>query len=181
MQLSELERLFARYGLRDEFRRQEALFLWPQVAGERISRLCSAQHVSGGVLYVQVANHVYAQELTALRETYLERLNARLQEPLSEIRFRVASVSAPPPPKPPLPSTEGVALDEAERGEAEGAADSVQDPKLRGAFARYFATLRRLEKLKAEHTDERRCPVCGLHHDGPEARCAFCRLEGREA
>lgn len=137
MTLAELKRLFARYGLQEAFAEQEALFFWPQVVGPRLAVLAEPLLVREGVLYLQVGSSVLAQELSALRQDYLERLNARLERPLVDLRFKVAARPRPARPAPPPPAASHPEAPAA----LEAALAEVEDPRLRAALAGWFAAL----------------------------------------
>jgi len=180
MQLSELARLFSAYGLNEAFMEQEALFYWADTVGAQMARLAQPLIVREGILYVQVGGHVFAQEYTLMRETLLERLNQRLQQPLKDIRFKVASIKTPIKKPVPMPATDAVALEPSQQTEISQLLDDVEDERLKGAFQQLFETYAKVQKIKAQHPDQKRCPACGLYHNSPETHCAYCRLEGKE-
>lgn len=178
MRLAELARLFATYGLKDAFLEQEALFCWAEVVGPQTARLTNPQIVRDGVLYVQVGNHVFAQEYTLMRQAWLGRLNQRLQRPLRDIRFKVVALEAPRP-KSPSPTVEDVALDEPQRQEIARLVSEVEGGPLREALRGLFETYAKIQRIKAGQPNQRACPGCGLYHDGEGPLCAFCQIEGK--
>jgi len=179
VQLSELKRLFAACGLSEAFGQQEALFLWPQTVGPNMDRLTEPQAVSEGILYVRVSNHTFAHECTLMRQTWLALLNTKLRQPLSDIRFKVAPLRRRAPQREQA-TLEDVELDAHERSTVERSVAPLEDERTKKAFRRLFDTYQKVQKFKAEQPGAQRCPGCGLYHEGDDALCAFCRLEGKE-
>ncbi len=176
--LGEIRTLLAHLGLEREFKEQEPLLFWPEVAGPQMSRLTEALRVREGVLYVEAANHVVAQQLRLMQDVYLKKLNALLGEPvIREIRFRVgSSFAARRAPRAQERVREQLSLLERER--LAKLLDEVEDPKLRRAFEGFLlASLRRDQARRAQ--GGHRCPVCGVHHHEEDETCYYCRLEGR--
>lgn len=180
MQLLELARLFSAYGLGEAFVEQEALFYWADVVGPQTARLTQPLIVRGGILHVRVGSHVFAQEFTLMRETLLKRLNERLQRPLKDIRFKVAALNTPVKEPESMPTAEAVELTPSQQDEVIQLLENVEDERLKRAFKRLFETYTKVQTIKAQHPDQKRCPGCGLYHNSPETLCAYCRLEGKQ-
>ena len=176
--LSDLRAFFRREGLDDEFDEQAPMLVWFQVAGEQMNRLARPQRVRGDTLYVEVANSVVAQQLSLLKDDYLQRINARLQDrQLADLRFRVGSF------KPPAREDEVdlEQLDLLTSGELREALDDIEDPKLREVFEQWILTNARIDRRR-EVAGGQACPDCGIHHDETTELCYFCKLEtGQEA
>ncbi len=174
--LPEIRRLFERQGLGKEFEEQEALLLWPEVAGPQMSRLTQPLRVRDGVLYVEAANPVVAQQLSLMKEAYLSRLNELLGEKrLIEVRFRAGRALRMPVQD---QRAEGEQLSLMEREQVKRLLDELEDPHLREGFERWILGLIRRERLRAAQ-GWTRCRLCGVHHDGPGEICYYCKLEGR--
>lgn len=97
-------------GLTQKLKESELFALWKDVAGPQVAQFTQAEHFKGGVLFVTVMNHVWLQHLGFFKETFIEKLNERLGEPLVEqIFFRYGPLlqkraqrseeSEPDPPK----------------------------------------------------------------------------------
>jgi hypothetical protein len=179
--LGEIRTLLEKLGLGRSFKEQEPLLFWPEVVGPQMSRLTEALRVREGVLYVEAANHVVAQQLRLMSEMYLKKLNALLGEPLiREIRFRVGSSFAS---RRRLPRSEESELESEpeqlsllEREKLSKLLDEVEDPKLRKAFEGWIlASLRQDQARRAQ--GGHRCPRCGVHHHEDDEICYYCRLE----
>ena len=173
-----LRRIFARHGLAAEFAEQEALFLWEEAVGERIARLTAPLRVREGVVFVEVQNHVLAQELNLLKGEYVRKLNQLLgEERVREIRFRVGGVLRELPEEP--VHLEKIPLTAEEQEEVERLISDVEETRLREALRAFLITERRIEKVRRERGFNR-CSRCGtLYKDGGEL-CLYCRLESGE-
>lgn len=170
--LLEIRKLFERQGLGEEFREQEPLLLWPQVAGEQMSRLTQPLRVRQGVLYVEAASHVIAQQLSLLKETYLRKLNELLGERrLVDLRFRVGQMR----PQLVEPS-EGEQLSLLDREELTRWLEGVEDPHLRETFERLVLAVIKRDRARAAQGWSR-CRRCGVHHAGEGEICYYCELE----
>jgi predicted nucleic acid-binding Zn ribbon protein len=86
-----LQRLLRRLGLDRRLLEYRAVEAWPEVVGPVIAAQTRAVSVREGVLFVDVASSVWMQELGILRDSIVERLNARLGEP--RVRKIVLSIA----------------------------------------------------------------------------------------
>ena len=173
--LEEIRRIFERQGLGKEFIEQEPLLLWPRVAGEKLSRLTQPLRVRQGVLYVEAANHVVAQQLSLMKDAYLNRLNAFVSEGrVVDLRFRVGDSSRPSRAE--VPEVEQLSL--LEREKLSHLLDEAKDPDLRKAFESVILALARWDRERAVRGCAR-CAICGIHHDGEGEICYCCQLEGQ--
>jgi hypothetical protein len=172
--LEEIRRIFERQGLGKEFTEQEPLLLWPRVTGEKMSRLTQPLRVRQGILYVEAANHVVAQQLSLMKDSYLNKLNAFVSEGrVVDVRFRVGDSSRPSRE---VRDAEQLSLLERER--LEQLLDEAKDPDLRKAFESVILALARRDRGRAARGCAQ-CTVCGIHHDGEGEICYYCRLEGQ--
>lgn len=76
--------------------------VWPEVAGAGIAAEAEPVAEREGVVTVACRSAVWAQELDLMKPQLLERLNARLEQPISGLRFTAdaARYDEPPPPTP---------------------------------------------------------------------------------
>jgi len=170
--LLEIRRLFERQGLGEEFREQEPLLLWPQVVGEQMSKLTQPLRVRQGILYVEAASHVIAQQLSLLKDTYLRKLNELLgEERLVDLRFRVGEMR--PPTREPA---EGEQLSLLDREELARWLEGIDDPHLRETLERFVLAALKRDRARAARGWSR-CRRCGVHHEGEGEICYYCELE----
>jgi len=174
--LEVLRRIFTAHGLAGEFHEQEPLFLWEEAVGEQIARLTTPLRVREGIIFVEVQNHVLAQELNMLKEEYIKKLNELLgEERVRDIRFRIGRGGVLREQEEEV-RLEEVPLSAAEQEEIEHLVSDVEDERLREALRAFFITERRIEHLREER-GFKRCPRCGVLHCGDGELCPYCQLE----
>jgi hypothetical protein len=179
MLINELKRLFASHGLANAFEEQKPLFLWGEVMGPNIARLTDPTRVHQGVLHIQVGNHVVAQEYTMMREVFLEKLNAHLDQPLKDIKFHVATLDRPAAPSPKMPQADEVELSSEENDSLESIVDEIEDESLKQSLLGLLQTFKKTQAIRSDQENQKQCPECGMFHNAKETHCAYCRLEGR--
>jgi hypothetical protein len=172
MNLEILEALMYRCGLGEEFAKQEAVFLWPEVVG-RLGAFAEASFVRDGVLHITAHNAAVAQELNLLTTELLNQLNKRLRgERLHGIR--IATGDVPRRRQKVVPTAESTVGDV-----ADGLFGEIENPELRAAFVELCRRQRRREAA-TEANGGRRCPRCGVTYVGREPFCPGCRYDAFE-
>lgn len=74
---------------KNAFHEYEAYRMWPEICGERIASVTSAETVISGVMYICVKNAVWRQELSFLKEEFLLRFREHFSaEIIKDIIFR---------------------------------------------------------------------------------------------
>lgn len=175
--LEEIRHIFERQGLAREFLEQEPLLLWPRVAGAQMSRLTQPVIVRNGILFIEAANHVVAQQLSLMKNAYLNKLNAFLSEGrLADLRFSVRGSVRHPTKE----AGEAEQLSLLEQENLEKLLDETSDPKLRETMRQLFLALAKKDRARAT-LKWKPCEVCGVHHDGGQSICYYCQQEGRTA
>ncbi|MBB5235478.1 DUF721 domain-containing protein [Deinococcus budaensis] len=147
--------------------RARAILAWPQAVGPEIARLTRPRSQQGGTLFVEVRDSATAHHLTMQRHHFLKSLNALLgEERVTEIRFSVGTVRAPPPPPrvAPLPAPD--------RARAQALVRNV-DGDLKQVALRAAEAITRARKWREEQ-GWRPCPVCG--EASQEQPCRACTL-----
>lgn len=95
-----LEKILKKWGLKRSINEKMALIIWEEVTGKKLSLFTKAVAVKDGILFVQVKNSSWAQHLSFLKDTYIKKLNFRLQgNIIKEIRFRVGPLNKELKPK----------------------------------------------------------------------------------
>ena len=62
---------------------------WPEIVGERIAGVTSAQRIENGVLFVSVTTAPWRMELSMQRQEIIRKINAETgKQIVKEIRFR---------------------------------------------------------------------------------------------
>ena len=81
-------------GISRRTREAQALWLWPQLLGEDLSRETNALKLAGGTLWITATSPALAHQLHLERSMLIQRLNEMIGAPVvREIRFRQAGPS----------------------------------------------------------------------------------------
>jgi len=91
-------------GLEKRLQEYRAVQAWEEAVGPGVAAHARATAIQDGVLFVEVDSSVWLQELGLLRESIVERLNARLGD--VQVRRIVLSAERTPPERA-LPGQEG--------------------------------------------------------------------------
>jgi hypothetical protein len=124
-------------GLHAGLSRHRVVHLWPKIVEPTVARHAKAEKVSGSTLYVIVDSSVWMNELAAIRNLLLEKVNSRLApdaSPITEIRFMQRSWARVPESKTPEP--EPPVLGEADRRLVGAMLEPVKDEDLRRMLQR---------------------------------------------
>lgn len=177
LDLKALEHLFERHGLSNEFKEQKPVFVWRQVVGELIARRTCPLYVMNGVLYVEAATSVIAQEVSLMKGDYIKRINEVLGEKgLSDIKPKAPQQAREDSRLPDSIDLQHAPLLDDERDQIRKITADVQDGQLRKTLERLFSTLKKLEKAR-QRLGWKRCPRCGVFHDGEGELCFNCEYE----
>ena len=85
-----LERLTARMGIAARLEREKAVVMWEEAVGKSIARRAKAVSLRNDILFVRVQNSVWLQELSLLKESLIEKINALVgKDIVRDIVFRV--------------------------------------------------------------------------------------------
>ncbi len=86
---SALKNAIAQQGLERGIREQDLFIRWEEIVGVAIARQAKPHRLRNGVLWLQVVDAVWRQELSLMRRELIAKINAALGEDLvKEIRLR---------------------------------------------------------------------------------------------
>ncbi|NLB74126.1 MAG: DUF721 domain-containing protein [Firmicutes bacterium] len=89
-----IESSLRRFGIVRKVRRSQAVFMWEEIVGPAAAKVSSAVVCKDGILFIEVKNSVWAQELSLLKRDIIKRLNRRLgRGTIKDIRFRATGRS----------------------------------------------------------------------------------------
>ncbi|MCX6093820.1 MAG: DUF721 domain-containing protein [Candidatus Bipolaricaulota bacterium] len=172
MDRESVEAVLRRCGLADEYAKQEAVFLWPEVVGQ-LAAFAEASFVRERVLHVVANNSSATQELNLLSTELLGKLNQRLRgEKLRGIRVSTGDVRHS---RQAAHRIRRIALSDPEAA----LFAEVDDPVLRAAFMELYRRQRSRETA-LEERGARRCPQCGVAYSGRDPVCPGCRYDAIE-
>ena len=111
-----LRGLLGRLGLTASLSRHAIVESWPRIVGSQVARHAKAEKVTGATLHIAVDSAVWMNELAAMKNLLLEKLNKHIDPeamPVAEIRFSQRSWAKerkprPSRPKPPPPTEQEI-------------------------------------------------------------------------
>ncbi len=173
---SALARVFKKNNLLEEFREQEAVFAWTEVAGE-LGKVARPRKVSGSSLILEVPSAAAKQELSFLEDQFLEKLNENLRETrIEKLRFELGEFRDEPDNR--AIDLDSVTLTDEEIEKIDGAVDdSGLEGPARESLRRLLLTQQRKRKQRLE-SGWNECPACGGVF--PDKRCPYCGFPFRE-
>ncbi len=75
-------------GLEQSIKRHKALLLWPEIVGPAIADITKPQRVSNKILFVQVNNMTWRNELIYYKDEMIQKINTKMGEHIiEEIKF----------------------------------------------------------------------------------------------
>lgn len=84
-----LQHALERQGMRRKIHEQEVLLRWEELVGKAIANHATPTRLRSGVLWVEVTDAAWRQELQLMRTGLLQRINAALgDDVVSELRLR---------------------------------------------------------------------------------------------
>lgn len=148
-----LDDLFHRMGLKEAISRQSIVSMWPKIVNSAVARHAVAEKVTGSTLHVAVDSSVWMNELAAIKDVLLDKVN-RCLEPsaarVTDIRFfqrssiRRSSTRRVQPPDPELSDDDMRMI--------RGALEPVKDEDLHNILKKI---LEKDRKLKLRRRDPR--------------------------
>ncbi len=73
-----MHKLLGELGIERPVQRYQALLLWPEVVGERISEVTEANRLRNGKLFIRVKNAAWRNELVFYKEELVQKMNRKL-------------------------------------------------------------------------------------------------------
>ena len=83
-----IEKLLRKTGLEKGVVQQNALFVWKEVVGDKVSQNTAPEKVESGTLYIKTSNPTWRQELVFKKSDIIKKLNNKLgKNTIKEIKF----------------------------------------------------------------------------------------------
>jgi hypothetical protein len=155
-----VRRLVSSTSLEEGLAARRAITLWPEIAGENLAKVCEAQSLFEGVLFVRAKSSSWTNELTFIKPELLRKISNRIGAGLiRDIRFTTGS-----------------------RDKKSESVNSVRDKNKDGKFnggATHFKSLdlglvsdpKQRLKLLIDHTEE----IGKARRDRGYVECSQCR------
>jgi predicted nucleic acid-binding Zn ribbon protein len=150
-----VDRLLERRGWKAAVSRHAIVRRWPEIVdsafgGKVVARHAIAEDVEGSTLLIAVDSSVWMNELAALRQVLLQKINAFMAPgaaPITDVRFRLSARLFRPEQKP--ESLQPQPLTDEDRKLIESALQPIKDEDLRRRIRSVMEKDLRLKKSKA--------------------------------
>ena len=130
-----LDRSLRDLGLQKRLKTEQLSVLWPGIVGPSVAKITNPAQFRNGTLFIDVADHVWMQELKFQEVELIRRLNDALREPLvRRLFFQLARIGRPEPILPQEPPTAlpmTIPLDPQQELALDREVATVRDPELR--------------------------------------------------
>jgi hypothetical protein len=133
-----LDRTLRDLGLDKRWKAEQVFASWTQIVGHAVAAVASPGRFRNGTLFVEVADHLWMQELKFQEQELIERLNEALGAPLVRRLFiqlaRTPTAPTDHPTEEASPSSPATPLDPQQEAALEREVAGVRDPQLREAL-----------------------------------------------
>jgi hypothetical protein len=165
--------------------------IWDEMVGELVSKNTNPLNFSAGVIYVEISNSAWANEMSFLKEDIIAKYNERFRKNLvKEIRFIIKRNDRNVPPVK-VKSEKNEQKDQKNKVIAEQKLSSednklieeksneLEDEELKHILKKFFEGSRKRE-LSHLQQGWKKCKICKCLHTEKENLCLPCRLiEGK--
>jgi hypothetical protein len=162
---------------------RQAITLWPEIAGEKLANVCSADSLRDGILFVKTKSSSWANELTFYKPELLRKISERIGSGLvNDIHFASSSRVGLPVEKPSDVTQDGNAANLTDCLSGYKAIDtsSVADPK--DKLKLLIGHTSEIDRLRREKgcIECIKCKTLFLPHQNDSLRaariCPLCRI-----
>ena len=166
---------------------QQILDLWEDVVGEMVSKHSRPDRIVNGILYIEVKNSSWINEISFLRTDIIDKYNLTLkQKYIKDIKFFLkkndSQTNKPffmPKNKTVKESERSITLKKLSSGEKQEIEDNIgdiDDEKLRKSLQKFLETSRK-KQLALIEKGWKKCSRCNSLHQGKNSFCKFCKDE----
>ena len=75
-------------GIENKIKQNEIIVRWPEIVGEKLSKVTTADKIENGILFVRVANSAWRNELIYMKTEIINRIYSSLNtDIIRDIRF----------------------------------------------------------------------------------------------
>lgn len=159
-------------GLFPKAKKYQVFSVWARIVGD-IARHATPRRLSGDVLFVATASSAWAQELTFMRQSILDKIKDALGgDYVREIRFSEHLWD----PSEDSPSLEGDLFPFMVRGDQARLMDGIPDARLASTAKRFSITMGRRRQFLIRQ-GYKVCGTCGCLYPSRKAECPFCKAK----
>jgi len=165
---------------------QQILDLWENVVGEMVSKHSRPDRIVGGILYIEVKNSSWINEISFLRTDIIDKYNQTLkQKYIKDIKFFLKkndsqNIKSFSTPKKNIKESERLItlkkLPSGEKQDIESSISEIDDEKLRKSLQKFLETSRK-KQLALIEKGWKKCIKCNSLHQGKNSFCKFCKDE----
>lgn len=170
-----LSTIFKRNDLLNEYKEQEPIFVWTEVAGE-IGKIARPKKVKGNSLVLEVPSAAAKQELSFLEKEFLEKLNEKLESTkIDKLKFELGQFTSENSGESRKLDLSQVSLTKEERERIDNAVSQEElDRETRISLKNLLLTQQKKRKLRLKN-GWKECPSCGGIF--PEDKCTYCGFQ----
>jgi hypothetical protein len=137
-----LSDLIQKKGWKKQINRNKVFLIWEQIVGPEIAHHAQPQVIRGKVLWVNVSDSVWIQQLQFQKIMLLEQLNHNIHTTIEDIRFSIdSSLDRPLPEHEPPALIVDYQPDPEKKAQMEKLFSSVDDKEVRQAMKRLWLKL----------------------------------------
>lgn len=169
---SVIAELFKKNNLLDEFKEQEPVFVWTEVAGE-LGKITRPKKVKGDSLVLEVPSAAAKQELSFLEDDFLKKLNENLSyNRIEKLKFQLGEFRDESQDAPPEFNPDSVKLSEEELKKIDSAVAEADLGSATGDSLRQLLITQQKKRKIRLANGWKECPACGGVFS--DQRCPYC-------
>ncbi len=179
LEKSALYAVFKRNNLLNEYKEQEPVFVWNQVAGE-VGKIARPKEVQGKTLVLEVPSAAARQELSYLEDQFLEELNDDLDNAeIEKLKFELGRFPSRGTNEEEDFDLDEISLSQRELGRIEEALSETElDEETRKSLRELLITQKKKRKVRLEN-GWKECPSCGGIYPGDG--CPYCGFKSESS
>jgi len=135
-----LSGLFSRREWHRRIALHQVFLFWEKAVGKEIAQQAQPSVIRGDILWVDVTDSVWMQQLHLQKMVLLEKVNSRLgQEKLADIRFQLNTKTSPAfPKKKKKPALKAKPVDSGQKAEFDSLSDCLSDDEAKENLRRLW-------------------------------------------
>ena len=148
-----LGELIRKKGWKKQLNRNRVFLIWDELVGPQIAHHAQPQVIRGKVLWINVSDSVWIQQLQFQKIMILEQINRNIDTSIEDIRFSIDSSLDRPLPEPepePEPAPVKYKIDPEKKARMEELFSSVENKEVRQAMERLWLKLDKANKKQPQ-------------------------------
>lgn len=146
-----LSELIQKKGWKKQINRNRIFLIWDQLVGPEIAHHAQPQVIRGKVLWINVSDSVWIQQLQFQKIMLLEQINRNIDTSIEDIRFSIDSSLDRPLPEPePTPVSRKYKIDPEKKVQMKKLFSSVENKEVRRAMEKLWLKLDKSNKKQSQ-------------------------------